>query len=116
MIKFKKVNVLGVPYTVHILPQAQIMAMLNSAFNPEGNVIGFCDDLEDRIFIAKELKDRPLLKTFIHEWAHAVPGANGLNQTLDPVVAECVSVSFANALIELLSQKEVRNFLLNATK
>jgi hypothetical protein len=112
MIKFKKVIVLGVPFTVHVLPQSQICEMLGHVPSPEGNPVGFCDDLEDRIVLAKELTGKALKKTFIHEWAHAVPGSNGLNQTLDPVVAECVSVSFANALIELLSQKEVRKFLL----
>ncbi len=74
--------------------------------------IGFCDDLAERIVLANELKGKAQKKIFIHEWTHAVCGVNGLNQTLDPVVAECIAQSFANALIELLNVKDVRDYLL----
>jgi hypothetical protein len=106
MIKFKKVNVLGVPYSIHIVPQQEILKLLGV------EAVGYCDDLEDRIVMAKELKGRALKKIFIHEWAHAVSGANGLNQTLGNTEAEVISQSFANAMIELLDQKEIRAFLL----
>jgi hypothetical protein len=108
MIKFKKVTVLGVPYTVHIIPQQKIQEIIGV------DAVGFCDDLEERIVLSQELKGRALKKIFVHEWVHAVAGVNGLNQTLDPVVAEAFSQSFANALIEMLDQPEVRAFLLKA--
>lgn len=110
VIKFKKVPVLGVIYTLIRKPQRQVAIDMNNE-----HAMAYCDDLDDVIVISSELKDKPLLRTFIHEWAHAVPGSNGLNQTLDPTVAECVSVSFANALIELLSNKETRDYLFKAT-
>lgn len=110
MLKFKKVTVLGVPYTIHMMPQKKIQELIGV------DAVGFCDDLEDRIAIASELKGRALKKIFLHEWAHAVAGVNGLNQTLDPIVAESFSQSFANAMIELLDQPEIRSFLLKASK
>jgi hypothetical protein len=110
MVKFKKVVVLGVPYTVHLMPQRKIQELIGV------DAVGFCDDLEDRIVIASELNGRALKKIFLHEWAHAVAGVNGLNQTLDSTVAEAFSQSFANAMLELLDQAEVRTFLLKVSK
>lgn len=110
MIKFKQVKVLGVPFRVIVKPQAQIAQDLNIA---EG--LGYCDDVDDEIAIAKELKPKAQKRVFIHEWAHAVCSANGLNQTLESVVAESISQSFANALLEMLEQKEVRDYLLKST-
>ena len=106
MLKFKTVKILGVEYKIIELPYVQINETAG-----EGTV-GYCDDLDDKIILAKELKGRGQKKIFIHEWAHGVCGVNGLNQTLEPVIAESISQSFANALLELLEQKEVMAFLM----
>ena len=107
MLKVKKVKVLGVTYTIHQLPLQEIARILNA----EG-AVGFCDDLEERIVIASELKGKALKKILLHEVFHAISGASGLNQTLGSVEAEVISQSFANAMIELLEQKEFREHLL----
>lgn len=104
--KFKTVKVLGVDYSIHHIAQDEIHKSLGV------DALGYCDDLEERIVIAKELKGRAQKKIFIHEWTHAVCGVNGLNQTLDPVVAEAIAQSFAHALIELLADKEIKDYLL----
>jgi hypothetical protein len=106
MAKPKNVKVLGVDYSVTFLPQKQIFQALGV------DAVGYCDDLEEKIVIASELTGRTAKKIFIHEWVHAVCGVNGLNQTLDTVVAEAFSQSFASALMEMLDQKQVREFLL----
>jgi hypothetical protein len=109
MIKFDEVVVLGVPFQVVVKPQIEIAQDLNIK---EG--LGYCDDVDDVIAIADELKGKPQVRVFIHEWAHAVCSANGLNQTLESVVAESISQSFGNALIEMLSQKKVRDYLIKS--
>jgi hypothetical protein len=110
MLKFKKVSVLGVPFTIHIMPQKKIQELIGV------DAVGFCDDLEDRIVIASELKGIALKKIFLHEIGHAAMGVNGHNQTIDPVQAEIIVHTFAHAMIELLDQPEIRSFLLKASK
>lgn len=107
MIKFDEVVVLGVPFQVIVKPQVEIAKDLNIN---EG--LGYCDDVDDVIAIADELKGKAQVRVFIHEWAHAVSSSNGLNQTLPSVEAEVISQSFGNALIEMLSQKKVRDYLI----
>jgi hypothetical protein len=112
MIKFKKVRVLGVTFGVSHANQQKLAEMGGSP-----NVIGLCDDLDDQLYISSGLKLRAEKRTFVHEWAHAVKGVMGLNQTIDPVVAECICQSFANAFLELLEQKEIMAYLVkNETK
>lgn len=106
MLKLKKVTVLGVTYTIHPMPLAEIAKILGA----EG-AVGFCDDLEEKIVIAQELKGRALKKVILHEVFHAISGASGLNQTIGNVEAEVISQSFANAMMELIEQKEFRDFL-----
>lgn len=104
--KFKTVKVLGVDYSIHHLAQDKIQKLLGV------DAVGYCDDLEERIVLASELVGRAQKKIFIHEWTHAVCGVNGLNQTLDPIIAESIAQSFAHALVELLADKQIRDYLL----
>jgi hypothetical protein len=110
MIKFKAVKILGVLFKVFIKPQREIAQEFGSP-----DVMGYCDDIEDHIVISKELSPYAMKRVFIHEWAHGVCSANGLNQTLSATVAESISQSFANALLELLEQKQVRDYLMKST-
>lgn len=106
-INFKSVKILGVPYAVHSISQQEIAQLAGNQ-----NTVGLCDDLEDNLYISKELKGRAEKKIFIHEWTHGVKGVMGLNQTIDERTAECICQSFANAILELLEQKEVMKFLM----
>lgn len=106
MIQFKKVKILGVSWSVLQPEQSELGAMAGVA-----NAVGLCDDMDERIYVAKGAEYRPERRIFVHEWAHAVSAVNGLNQTLDDRTAEIVSQSFANALLELLEQPEVVRFL-----
>lgn len=104
----KKVRILGVWFKVLFKTQKQV-----SALTPEcPYTIGLMDGIEDNIHVSSDFKLHCQKRTFCHEWAHGVNEVNGLNQTLESVVAEVLSQSFANALLELLEQPEVMKFLL----
>lgn len=109
MIKFKKVRILGVWFKVLFRPQRQVTAL-----TPESPfTIGLMDGIDDNIHVSNDFRLHTQRRTFAHEWAHGIMEVNGLNQTLETTVAECLAQSSANALLELFEQKEVMLFLLD---
>lgn len=111
MIRFKTVKILGQIFRVLTKPQQEVAKL-----TPESPyTIGLMDGLDDQIHVSNDVMLKAQRRTFAHEWSHAISEVNGLNQSLDPVIAEIVAQSTANALLELLEQKEVMKFLMSET-
>lgn len=108
MIKFRKVRILGVWFKVLFQKQREVTKL-----TPESSfTIGLMDGIDDNIHISNDFRLHTQKRTFCHEWAHGIAEVNGLNQTLETPIAEIISQSTANALLELLEQKAVIDFLL----
>lgn len=107
MIKFKVVKILGVCFDVIAKTQREVAAL-----TPESPyTIGLCDGIDDVIHVSSDIKLRAMRRTFAHEWSHGIAEVNGVNQSIDPAIAEVIAQSTANALLELLEQPEVMKFL-----
>lgn len=112
MIRFKTVKILGQIFRVLSRPQKEVAAL-----TPESPyTIGLMDGLDDQIHVSSDVRLKAQKRTFAHEWSHGISEVNGLNQSLDPAIAEIVAQSTANALLELIEQKEVMKFLTSPTE